>query len=618
GAGSPPDVPRPGDRQTAYEHPAQLLDDLRCLAGSLRRRHAVRLASGLLQDLIRRVEVFGFHLARLDLRQHSAVHGAAIADVLRVAGVEQDYLALDEAQKVEILAREIADPRPLIWPHGRYTAETQEVLSVFRTARRLQEELGAQACNVYIISMTAGVSDILAPLLLAKEAGLFVPAHGTEPPLSTMQIVPLFETVDDLHRCAGLVQDLFSLPIYAQQLAAWDGQQQIMLGYSDSNKDGGFVTANWELYKAQGRLAAVCGAADVRLLLFHGRGGAIGRGGGPTNRAILGQPPGTLNGRLRLTEQGEVAFSRYANPDIAHRHLEQTIHAVIKASVHPADAGTGRRNGVVEPAPAWATAMAALAPAAGAAYRGLVYDDSDFYTYFRHATPIDQIADLRIGSRPAKRKASERIEDLRAIPWVFSWTQSRHGLPGWFGLGAALEGAGATGEETMNVGPISTGSAGEGATAAGSVEAGATEADRLGGHALLAEMYNDWQFFRSLIDNAQLSMGKADLAVARLYASLVPDALVRQRIFGHIEAEWRRTEAAVLAITGQSALLAGSPVLRRSIRLRNPYVDPLSFLQVSLLVRLRRMADGAAEREPARQLVAATINGVAAGLQNTG
>lgn len=613
GAGAPADAPRAGDRQTAYERPAQLLDDLRCLAASLRRRHADRLANGLLQDLIRRVEVFGFHLARLDLRQHSGVHGAALADVLRVAGVEQDYLALDEARRVELLAREIADPRPLIWFHGRYTAETQEVLSVFRTARRLQEELGVAACNVYIISMTAGVSDILAPLLLAKEAGLFIPAHGPERPRSTMQIVPLFETIEDLHRCAGLMQGLFSLPIYAQQLTAWDGQQQIMLGYSDSNKDGGFVTANWELYKAQGRLATVCREADVRLLLFHGRGGAIGRGGGPTNRAILGQPPGTLNGRLRLTEQGEVAFSRYANPDIAHRHLEQTVHAVIKASTHPAHAGTGRRDGVVEPAPEWATAMEALAPAAGAAYRGLVYDDPDFYTYFRHATPIDQIADLRIGSRPAKRNASDRIEDLRAIPWVFSWTQSRHGLPGWFGLGAALEGASA-----VNAHANRADTTGDGTKVAGTMVAGATGAGLAGGHRLLADMYHGWPFFHSLIDNAQLSMGKADLAVARLYASLVPDPAIRQRIFGHIEAEWWRTEAAVLAITGQSALLAGSPVLRRSIRLRNPYVDPLSFLQVSLLMRLRRMADGAPERAPAQLLVAATINGVAAGLQNTG
>jgi phosphoenolpyruvate carboxylase len=520
--------------------------------------------------------------------------------VLRVAGVEPDYLGLDEARRIEVLAREIANPRPLIWADRAYSAETQETVEVFRAARRIQAELGPEACDVYIISMTAGVSDILAPLLLAKEAGLFDPGDpgppgdprapgdpgdggdpggGRSAPHSTLQIVPLFETIDDLHRCAGLLRDLFALPVYAKQLAAWDARQQIMLGYSDSNKDGGFVTATWELYKAQGRLAEVCRDAGVRLYLFHGRGGAIGRGGGPTNRAILGQPPGTLEGRLRLTEQGEVAFSRYANPEIAHRHLEQTINAVVRASLR-----AGPEDPVVDPEPSWLGAMEALSSLALGAYRGLVYDDPEFVRYFRQATPIDQIADLRIGSRPARRSQSGRIEDLRAIPWVFSWTQSRHGLPGWFGLGAAVAEAG----------------------------------EEAGRPVLLREMYRRWAFFRSLVDNAQLSMGKADLAVARLYAGLVTDAPLRERIFGAVEREWERTERAVLDLTGQPALLDNSPVLRRSVRLRNPYVDPLSFLQICLLRRLRAVP----EQDPAvpelQRLVALTINGVAAGLQNTG
>ncbi|HEX2513626.1 MAG TPA: phosphoenolpyruvate carboxylase, partial [Chloroflexota bacterium] len=327
-----PEAPRPDDPRIAYGRPDELLADLAVLEGALRRGNAARLAGGQLHDLIRRVQIFGFHLARLDLRQHSAVLAGAMAEVLRVAGVEADYLELDEAQRVAVLAREIANPRPLIWPGGQYSAETAEAIEVFSTTRRLQAELGAEACNVYIVSMTAGVSDILAPLLLAKEAGLFDPGRPAGPagaagegPRSTLQIVPLFETIDDLHRCASLMRDLFALPVYASQLAAWGGRQQIMLGYSDSNKDGGFVTATWELYKAQRRLAETCRLADVRLSLFHGRGGAIGRGGGPTNRAILGQPPGTLGGRLRLTEQGEVAFARYSNPEIAHRHLEQTL-----------------------------------------------------------------------------------------------------------------------------------------------------------------------------------------------------------------------------------------------------------------------------------------------------
>ncbi len=608
-SGASPEPPHPDDARIAYRRPEELRADLEAIAESLRAGGAGRLAEGALKDLLRRVDVFGFHLARLDLRQHSAVHAAAIAEVLKVAGVEADYLALDEPARVELLAREIENPRPLLWPDGaRYSPPTQEVIAVFRTARRMQEELGIEACNVYIISMTAGASDILAPLLFAKEAGLFWPGgpNGGEP-RSTLQIVPLFETIDDLHRCGRLMRDLFALPVYAKQVRAWGGLQHIMLGYSDSNKDGGYVTANWELYRAQRALADVCREAGVQLLLFHGRGGAIGRGGGPTNRAILGQPPGTLQGRLRLTEQGEVAFYRYANPRIAHRHLEQTINAVLRASLGTAEPAS------VAPRPAWVAAMDALSATAHHAYRSLVYDNPDFLRYFHQATPIDQIAELRIGSRPSRRTTSDRIEDLRAIPWVFSWTQSRHGLPGWYGLGAAVEAfcrhnpdsrpAGASGTQpppaTESLHPLEAGAA--------------TERLRL-----LREMYTQWPFFRTLLDNAQLSLGRADLAIARLYARLVGDQPARERIFGAIEAEWQRTERAILEIGEQTALLEHSPVLSRSIRLRNPYVDPLSFAQVSLLQRLRQLPEGASERATIQRLIALTINGVAAGLQNTG
>jgi phosphoenolpyruvate carboxylase len=387
--------------------------------------------------------------------------------------------------------------------------------------------------------------------------------------------VPLFETIDDLHRCAGFMRDLFALPVYRQHLQAWGRQQQIMLGYSDSNKDGGFVTANWELYCAQQALAEVCRDAGVALTLFHGRGGAIGRGGGPTSRAIMGQPPGTLNGRLRLTEQGEVTFARYAHPEIAHRHLEQTIHAVLRASLRDATApGAG-------PRPEWTRIMAAASEEGYRAYRRLVHDDPDFLRYFHQATPIDLITDLRIGSRPSRRQAGDRIEDLRAIPWVFSWTQSRHGLPGWFGLGSAL---------------------------------------RLlldGDGPRLAEMYRQWPFFRSLVDNAQMSLGRSDLAIARLYDGLT-DRDLRPRIFDRVAAEWESTERAILRAASQAVLLENSPVLRRSIRLRNPYVDPLSFVQVSLLARLRRLDPDAPESEELRRLAALSVNGVAAGLQNTG
>jgi len=576
-----PEAPHPDDADIAYGGPSELLADVAVIREALRPLRAGRIADGALKDLERRVQVFGFHLARLDLRQHSQVHAAAMAEVLKAAGIEPDYLSLDEAARVALLARELRSPRPMVIERAGYSPQTSEVLTVFTTARRLQEEMGKDALNVYVVSMTAGTSDVLEPLVFAKEAGLFRAGAAGEPPRSTLHVVPLFETIDDLHRCGGLMRELFALPVYAEHLRAWGGLQQIMLGYSDSNKDGGFVTANWELYKAQRALAEACRAGGVELLLFHGRGGAIGRGGGPTNRAILGQPPGTLEGRLRLTEQGEVAFARYSNPEIAHRHLEQTIHAVVKASLRHRDAPGARA-----PQADWTAAMERLSATAQEAYRGLVYDDPEFIHYFRQATPIDEVADLRIGSRPAKRQPGGRIEDLRAIPWVFSWTQSRHGLPGWFGLGSALE------------------------------REAAQEGERGGGR--LADMYRDWPFFRSLLDNAQISLGKSDLAVARLYDGLVGPPELRSRVFAAVAAEWRRTEDAVLAATGQATLLAGSPVLRQSIRLRNPYVDPMSFVQVSLLQRLRTLPEGDPERETVRRLVALSINGVAAGLQNTG
>ena len=573
GTGAPPEPPRPDDDRIAYARPDALGEDLRLIGESLRRHRGARLADGLVADLMRRVAVFGFHLARLDLRQHSEVVAAAIAEVLQVAGVEPDFLALDLPARARVLAREIANPRPIVRPLGGYSAQTAETIALFQTITRLQQELGPDACNVFIVSMTAGTADVLAPLLFAKEAGLFDPGPK---PRSTLQVVPLFETIEDLHRAAGLMEELFALPVYARQLEAWRGQQQIMLGYSDSNKDGGFVTANWELYRAQRALVAACRKAGATLLLFHGRGGAIGRGGGPTGRAIMAQPPGALSGRLRLTEQGEVAFARYAHPGIAHRHLEQTIHAVFRATLLPSPEG-GHDD--------WAAEMEALSPLALASYRRLVYDDPDFVRYFHEATPIDAITGLRIGSRPARREQSDRIEDLRAIPWVFSWTQSRHGLPGWYGLGGAY---------------------------AAQVEGKGEEARRR-----WAEMYREWPFFRSLIDNAQLSMGKADLAVARIYDALAEPAL-RARIFPRIVEEWRRTREAVLTATGRSALLDISPVLRRSIRLRNPYVDPLNFVQVSLLARLRAAPDPAPERDVLQRLLALTVNGIAAGLQSTG
>jgi phosphoenolpyruvate carboxylase len=572
--------PRDDDARIAYSRPAAMLADVLRLREALRNRGARRLADGVLRDIQLRLQVFGFHLARLDLRQHSRVHRAALAEILRLGGVESEYEALSEADRVSLLSRELMNPRPLVHASGDYSSETLEALEVFRALRRIQDELGREAADVYVISMTAGISDILAPLLLAKEAGLFRPAADEGEPRCDLKIVPLFETIDDLRRCDGLLRELLAAPVYSHCLRAWGGTQQVMLGYSDSNKDGGYVTSTWELYRAQRALADTCRDAGVRLFLFHGRGGAIGRGGGPTHRAILAQPAGSVEGRFRFTEQGEVAFARYAHPEIAHRHLEQTIHAVFAASLRE---GTPTAPG---PDPDWLEGMDRLSQRAHEAYRGLVYDTPDFLSYFRQATPVREIEGLRIGSRPARRKGGDGVQDLRAIPWVFSWTQCRHGLPGWFGIGTAL---------------------------AHAIDHG--ELQRL------SAMYEQWPLFRSLLENAQLSLGRADRSVARLYSGLVDPEDLRGRIWGFISDEWERCERALLAVTGQEAILQHSPVLQRSIRLRNPYVDPLSFAQVSLLRRLRALpvdGRGREERESTRRLVELTINGIAAGLQSTG
>jgi phosphoenolpyruvate carboxylase len=560
----------PGDVAAAYGSAQEALADARALVDGLRAQGLTRLAEGSAADLVTRLRVFGFHLARLDLRQHSAVHEQAMAEVLRAGGRHADYAALGEEDRVRLLSDVLDGAAPAL-PPADWSPATRETLALFQAEARLRLELAPEAIGPYVISMTDGLSDMLEPLALAHLA-------GGPPRAQPLDVVPLFETIDDLRRCASLMRALFALPAYARHLAARRGRQQVMLGYSDSNKDGGFVTANWHLYRAQEELSAACRDAGVDLTLFHGRGGAIGRGGGPAQRAILAQPPGTVHGRLRLTEQGEVAFARYGHPDIAHRHLEQMLHAVVTATVRD------ELGAAVTPPVPWREAMERLAGVAFAAYRALVYERPEFIDAFHQATPIDVISALRIGSRPARRKGSDRLEDLRAIPWVFSWTQSRHGLPGWYGLGTALH-----------------------------RERDGRDAD---GAAALRGMYDGWPFFRSLIDNAQLSLGKADRAVARLYERLA-EPRVREAVFTRVHEEWDRTLAAVADLTGDD-LLEDSPVLRRSIRLRNPYVDPLSLVQVALLARLRALPEDDPRRGEVQRVVALSINGVAAGLQNTG
>lgn len=548
-----------------YERVEAFLADLHLVQESLRAHKGEVLAEGRLATLIRQAEIFGFHLATLDVRQHAERHAQALQELFRRYQIAEHYAAWPESRKVELLAREVLNPRPLAPAQLDFSAATNETVELFRLIRRAHQRIGPRAIQSYVISMTTGASDVLAVQLLAKDAGL----------AGALDIVPLFETIEDLHAAPGIMEALFTCEAYRQHLEQRGWHQQIMIGYSDSNKDGGYLTANWELFRAQRALAAICDRFGVTLTLFHGRGGTIGRGGGPTNRAILAQPPESVRGRIKLTEQGETITERYAHPEIAHRHLEQIISAVLLTS--------GRRPST-EPAPVarWQGVMEQLSPRAEAAYRDLVNNPA-MLRYFHEATPIDEIERLNIGSRPAKRKETAGIADLRAIPWVFAWTQSRVVLPGWYGLGTALG-------DWM-----------------------ADDSERL---AVLQEMYRAWPFFRTTIDNAQMSMRKADVAIAAAYADLATPE-TREAIFPRLCLEYRYTEQTILAVTGQSDLLDNEPWLQRSIRLRNPYVDPLNYIQVALTRRLRR-ASPEAPTDEISDLILLSVNGIAAGLRNTG
>ena len=562
-------------RDPARYHGAdELLAELATLDHSLRAHGGVAVASGALRDVIREIEVFGLHLATLDVRQHSERHTEALAEIFARAGISADYCALDENARAAMLARALDDPRPLIPLRASFSPAVREVIATFHTIAAITEELSPEAIHTVIVSMTRGASDLLAVLVLAREAGLYRPVEAT----SRVDVVPLFETLADLEAAPRVLEACLRIPAYNAHLRLRGGVQEVMLGYSDSNKDAGFVAANWALYRAQRDLREVAVRVGVELRFFHGRGGAIGRGGGPANKAILAQPPGTVGSRIRLTEQGEVIADRYGLPGLAQRHLEQLVNAVLRAAFVPGDPHRG-------PEPAWESAIAMLADDARQAYRALVYDDPTFLHYFRNATPIAEIGRLNLGSRPASRKKSDRIEDLRAIPWVFAWMQSRHTLPGWYGLGHALEAFEHQG------GPAAL--------------------------ALLQTMYEAWPFFRTMLDSAQMILGKADLHIAARYAELVPDQAIACAIFGRIEAEHARATRMIARVAGAAEILDYAPVLKRSIARRNPYVDPMSYLQVELLERLRAAPDGP-EHVALEDAIMLSISGIAAGLKNTG
>ena len=564
-----------------YGSAAEFIADLETIRTSLEQNGGHYTARRALAPLLFQARLFGFQLARLDIREHKDKYLGALAAVLRDQGTE--WAALTETEKVALLEQEIGGRRPLVPTKLEFDDETNTTLGLFRLVSDRMEALGPAAVGSLILSMASDVSDVLAVLLLAKEARLADLQDGVDG-WSRVDVVPLFETIEDLENAPDVIDTLLSNSLYRRNVSLRGGSQEVMVGYSDSNKDGGYLTANWKLYAAQARLATVAKRHGVTLRLFHGRGGAVGRGGGPAGKAILAQPPGSVQGRLKITEQGEVIAARYFDQDIAYRNLEQIVHAVLMASAEQG-AGAG------ETPPEWAQVMEEVSDTAFRAYRALVYDDPHFVRFFQEATPVGELAQLNIGSRPPKRTASDRIEDLRAIPWVFSWMQSRYTLPGWYGVGAALAGY----------------------------------ADKSPEHLMrLREMYRRWPFFTTMLDNSQMSLAKADMDIAARYARLVGDQKMAQRIYQTIAAEFERSVAIICRITDQDALLDNQPVLQKSIRLRNPYVDPLSFLQVELLRRLRALPPEGdseelkAQRRDLRAAVLLSINGVAAGVKNTG
>lgn len=548
--------------------------DLTVIERSLLSHKAKLLAQGRLGNLLRAATVFGWTLAPLDLRQNSAVHERVVAELLEMVEPGTNYLGLGEAGRIAILLRELGTSRPLVSPHVSYSEETAKELAIFNAAREAHVRYGKRCIRTMIISKADSVSDMLELAVLLKEAGLLRPAEGA----LDINIVPLFETIGDLRAAAQIMDELLAFPLYRALLAGRGETQEVMLGYSDSNKDGGFLTSGWELYRAELGLVEVFAKHNVRLRLFHGRGGSVGRGGGPSYQAILAQPKGAVQGQIRLTEQGEVIAAKYGSSEVGRRNLEVLVSATLVATAEP---------GIAEPlTPSFLRAMEELSDAAFAAYRNLVYETPGFEDYFWQSTVISEIASLNLGSRPASRAKGRSIEDLRAIPWVFSWAQCRVMLPGWYGFGTAVD------------------------------EFLAKRDER--GLWLLQSMFQNWPVFSTLMLNMDMVLAKADMGIAARYAALVEDDDLRERIFPRIVAEYERTKAHLLTITGQRALLERNPVLRRSIVNRFPYLDPLNHVQVEMLRRYRSQTEEGEASERVRRGVHISINGIASALRNSG
>ncbi|MDR5833179.1 phosphoenolpyruvate carboxylase [Caballeronia sp. LZ034LL] len=576
----------PQIRATPYADASEFTRDLHVLVDSLAEHHGASMSILRLSPLVRASEVFGFHLASIDLRQSSDIHEAVIAELLARAGVNADYAALSEEEKRAVLLKELAQPRPLRLPYADYSDLAKSELGVLEAARETRRKFGARAVRNYIISHTETVSDLLEVMLLQKETGVLQGCLGNREDSARdgLMVIPLFETIADLRNAPVIMGEFFALPGIDALVRNQGNEQEVMLGYSDSNKDGGFLTSNWELYRAELALVTLFKERGTTLRLFHGRGGTVGRGGGPTYQAILSQPPGTVDGQIRLTEQGEVISSKFGNPEIGRRNLETVVAATLEASLLPHENAPAQL-------PQFEEVMQTLSDSAMAAYRALVYETPGFTDYFFSSTPIAEIAELNIGSRPASRKMQDpkqrKIEDLRAIPWGFSWGQCRLLLTGWYGFGSAVTAY---------------------------LDKTGSEEERTKRLALLRKMCKTWPFFKNLLSNMDMVLAKTDLAVASRYAQLVSDKKLRKHVFERIVAEHERTCAVLAEITGRGERLSDNPLLARSIKNRFPYLDPLNHLQVELLKR-HRAGD---QNVRLRRGIHLTINGIAAGLRNTG
>ncbi|MBC7877718.1 MAG: phosphoenolpyruvate carboxylase [Anaerolineales bacterium] len=536
-----------------------LLTPINIIAASLPKS----LAQDEMQKVLRQLHIFGLQAMRLDIREESGRYNSAVDETLRALNITSNYMDMADEEKLPLLTQLLSAPLPKLSSQPGVTPATAETWSLFQLITRVREVYGPELLGPVVISMCRSASDVLSVLLLARWAGC---DHA-------LQVVPLFETIEDLQAAPSILKSLFTMPLYREHLNTCENAQMIMIGYSDSNKDGGYVMANWALYQGQESITQVAKKHNITLTIFHGRGGTIARGGGPANRAIRAQPVGSINGRFRLTEQGETIASRYSNPELAHRHLEQIVHAVLLASSPTKDQ--------VEIPAAWRTSMDSMSATAQHVYRQLVYETPGFIDFWQAATPLDEIKRLHFGSRPAARTQSSEVTKIRAIPWVFSWMQSRFNLPSWFGLGASL----ASTKDT----------------------------------ALLREMYSGWSFFKSMLDNTEMSLIKADMDIASLYVDLVPDKKLAAEIFGIIRTEYNQTRDIVLSISGHTDLLDAEPITQTAVQLRNPYVDPLNYIQVEMLRRIRSLSDAeSAEAQSLREVIGLTINGIAAGLRNTG